>query len=250
MAKNENSEAAAPSRVGVWFQHHVHSVVFSLGRACRKPWATLLTVMVMALALALPLGLSIALDNLKQFAGSVQQSRDINVFLKGNVDGPGALRLAGQLRDRDDVAEVNVRTPEQGLQELRDAGLGEAIDALNDNPLPSLLVITPARARTTRAWRARWKACPRPTWCSTMRCGASAWMPGWRSARGWCRCCRSCSASVPRWWSATPCAWTSRPAAKRSACCSCSAPAMASSAARSCTWARGTAWAPARWRWP
>ncbi|EQM83796.1 hypothetical protein L681_21745, partial [Stenotrophomonas maltophilia MF89] len=116
MAKNENSEAAAPSRVGVWFQHHVHSVVFSLGRACRKPWATLLTVMVMALALALPLGLSIALDNLKQFAGSVQQSRDINVFLKGNVDGPGALRLAGQLRDRDDVAEVNVRTPEQGLQ--------------------------------------------------------------------------------------------------------------------------------------
>lgn len=55
MAKNENTEAAAPSRLGVWFQHHVHSVVFSLGRACRKPWATLLTVMVMALALALPL---------------------------------------------------------------------------------------------------------------------------------------------------------------------------------------------------
>jgi cell division transport system permease protein len=104
-------------------------------------------VMVMALALALPLGLSIALDNLKQFAGSVQQSRDINVFLKGDVDGPGALRLAGQLRDRDDVAEVNVRTPEQGLQELRDAGLGEAIDALNDNPLPSLLVITPGQGK-------------------------------------------------------------------------------------------------------
>ena len=37
MAKNENSEAAAPSRVGVWFQHHAHSVVFSLGRAFRKP---------------------------------------------------------------------------------------------------------------------------------------------------------------------------------------------------------------------
>jgi len=50
MAKNENSEAAAPSRVGVWFQHHVHSVVFSLGRACRKPWATLLTVMVKTVA--------------------------------------------------------------------------------------------------------------------------------------------------------------------------------------------------------
>ena len=100
MAKNENSEAAAPSCVGVWFQHHAHSVVFSLGRACRKPWATLLTVMVMALALALPLGLSIALDNLKQFAGSVQQSRDINLFLKAELDGASADALATELRAR------------------------------------------------------------------------------------------------------------------------------------------------------
>ena len=44
----------APSRLGVWFAHHLHSVVFSLGRALRKPWATVLTVAVMALALALP----------------------------------------------------------------------------------------------------------------------------------------------------------------------------------------------------
>ena len=67
-----NAEPATPSRLGVWFAHHLHSVVFSLGRALRKPWATALTVAVMALALALPLGLSIALDNLKVFAGSVQ----------------------------------------------------------------------------------------------------------------------------------------------------------------------------------
>ena len=79
MSAPTNKDAAAPSRLGLWLHHHGHSVVFSLGRAWRKPWATLLTVMVMALALALPLGLSIALDNLKHFAGSVQQSRDINL---------------------------------------------------------------------------------------------------------------------------------------------------------------------------
>ena len=50
---------AAPSRLRVWWDQHLHSVVFSLGRALRKPWATLLTVAVMGLALALPLGLSI-----------------------------------------------------------------------------------------------------------------------------------------------------------------------------------------------
>ncbi len=145
MSTATNKEAAAPSRLGVWLHHHGHSVVFSLGRAWRKPWATLLTIMVMAVALALPLGLSIALDNVKLFAGSVQQSRDINLFLKASVDAAGANQVAETLRGRADVSAVTVRTPEEGLAELRDsAGLGEAIDALHDNPLPSLLIITPA----------------------------------------------------------------------------------------------------------
>ncbi|WP_422505869.1 permease-like cell division protein FtsX [Stenotrophomonas sp. GZD-301] len=146
MSAPTNKEAAAPSRLGVWLHHHGHSVVFSLGRAWRKPWATLLTVMVMALALALPLGLSIALDNLKHFAGSVQQSRDINLFLKTSVDAAGAGQVAETLRGRADVSAVVLRTPADGLAELRDsAGLGEAIDALNDNPLPTLLIVTPTQ---------------------------------------------------------------------------------------------------------
>jgi len=120
-------------------------VVFSLGRAVRKPWATALTVAVMALALALPLGLSIALDNLKHFAGSVQQSRDINLFLKTDVDAAAAQQLVTSLRARPDVGEVLLRTPDEGLAELRqNAGLGEAIDALGENPLPTLLIVTPA----------------------------------------------------------------------------------------------------------
>ncbi len=153
--RSANTTAAAPSRIGIWWQHHLHSVVFSLGRAWRKPWATLLTVMVMALALALPLGMSIALDNLKHFTGSVQQSRDINLFLKTELDSVAARALADELRARDDVAAIQLRTPQEGLDELREnAGLGEAIDALQGNPLPSLLVITPA-ARTDDARLAR-----------------------------------------------------------------------------------------------
>ncbi|MGV8961528.1 MAG: permease-like cell division protein FtsX [Stenotrophomonas sp.] len=151
MSKPVNSAAAAPSRVGVWLNHHLHSIVFSLGRASRKPWATLLTVAVMALALALPLGLSIALDNLKHFAGSVQQSRDINLFLKPEIDAAAAAVVAASLRERGDVAAVTLKTPDEGLADLRqNAGLGEAIDALGENPLPTLLVVTPALADDAR----------------------------------------------------------------------------------------------------
>ncbi|KRG68248.1 cell division protein FtsX [Stenotrophomonas terrae] len=144
-SKPENTGSAAPSRLFTWLNHHLHSVVFSLGRAARKPWATALTVAVMALALVLPLGLSIALDNLKHFAGSVQQSRDINLFLKTDVDAAAAQQLVTSLRARADVGEVLLRTPDEGLAELRqNAGLGEAIDALGENPLPTLLIVTPA----------------------------------------------------------------------------------------------------------
>ena len=135
---------AAPSRLRVWFDQHLHGLAFSLGRALRKPWATLLTIAVMGLALALPLGLSIVMDNLRHFAGSVQQSREINLFLKADVDAAAAERTAGTLRGRGDVASVELRTPEQALAGFRESsGLGEALDALGDNPLPSLLIVVP-----------------------------------------------------------------------------------------------------------
>jgi cell division transport system permease protein len=100
----------------------------------------------MATALALPLGLWLVLGNVARFSGQVQQSREIGVFLKADVDAAQAEALADRLRARDDVASVAVRTPAQGLEQLRAAGLGDAIDALgaDTNPLPALLVVTPA----------------------------------------------------------------------------------------------------------
>jgi len=136
--------SATASRPRAWLDQHLHGLAFSLGRALRKPWATLLTVAVMGLALALPLGLSIVMDNLRHFAGSVQQSREINLFLKMDVDAAAAAKLADTLRSRGDVAVVELRTPEQALAGFREgSGLGEAIDALGDNPLPTLLIVTP-----------------------------------------------------------------------------------------------------------
>jgi cell division transport system permease protein len=87
------------------------------------------------------------IPSLKHFAGSVQQSRDINLFLKTDVDAAAARQVADTLRGRADVAGVTLRSPDEGLAELRDsAGLGEALDALDDNPLPTLLIVTPAAA--------------------------------------------------------------------------------------------------------
>ena len=134
----------ARSPVSSWLDHHAWSLVASLGRMAQRPWSTLLTIGVMAVALALPLGLWAALSNVERFAGDVQQAREVSLFLKTDVGLPRARALADELRARADVALVELRDPEQGLAELREAtGLGEAIDALGANPLPSVLIVRP-----------------------------------------------------------------------------------------------------------
>lgn len=132
------------ARLRSWLDHHVFSLVASLGRMARKPWATGLTVGVMAIALALPLGLWAVLSNLAQFTGDVQASRQVSVYLVPGQPLGHAQELASQLRARADVARVDVRSADEGLAELRrHGGLAEAADALGENPLPHLLRVTP-----------------------------------------------------------------------------------------------------------
>ena len=136
------------ARPSMWFNHHMYSLVASLGRIVDKLWSTILTVSVMAVALALPFGLWLMLSNIAQFSGGVQVSREISMFLKSDIDVESAKNLAQSLRMHDAIIKVEMRTPEQGLEQLRANGLGEVIDALaietmEENPLPSILIVTP-----------------------------------------------------------------------------------------------------------
>ena len=145
---NERAEKVQASRVGAWLDHHGYSIVASLGRLLRKPWATLLTVGVMAVALALPLGLWLVLGNMARLGGEVRESRDIAVFLKMDVDAAKAEAIAASLRARSDVARVERVTPDQALEQLRARpDLAEAIDALGADAaqaaLPSVLRVSP-----------------------------------------------------------------------------------------------------------
>jgi cell division transport system permease protein len=147
-ANERTGNAMQASRFGAWMSHHGYSIVASLGRMLRKPWATLLTVGVMALALALPLGLWLVLGNMARLGGEVQASRNVDVFLKQDVDAAAATALAGTLRQRGDVAAVVLVTPDEALAQLRSRpDMAAAIDALGSDAaraaLPSVLRVSP-----------------------------------------------------------------------------------------------------------
>jgi cell division transport system permease protein len=146
------ARTAVRSGPGAWLDHHAYSVVASLGRVLHKPWSTALTIGVMAVALALPLGLWLALANVERFAGEVQASRQLSVFLKQDTAPARVAELVAVLGGRADIGGVEHRTPDQGLAELRErSGLHEAIDALGENPLPHVLIVTPAGDETLLA---------------------------------------------------------------------------------------------------
>lgn len=138
------SSGSLRHRFRAWREQHLYSLVSSLGRLFQRPFATLMTVGVMAVAIALPLALAIGLANVQRLSGSLQASREIGLYLQPGIDAVQAERLATELRARRDVAAVTLRTPAEGLDEFRQlSGLGEALAQLGDNPLPTVLLVTP-----------------------------------------------------------------------------------------------------------
>jgi cell division transport system permease protein len=131
-------------RLRAWREQHVYSLVSSLGRCLQRPIATLLTVGVMAVAIALPLGLALALANVERLSGSVRESREVSAFLKLDINAGQAQQLAEELGQRPDVAIVTLKTPAQGLEEFRRMSeLAGALELLDGNPLPTVLVLQP-----------------------------------------------------------------------------------------------------------
>lgn len=132
------------TRWNAWIRQHRQSFHASLSRLIARRWSTALTILVMGIALALPLLLFVMLDNARALSGGLREAREFTVFLDTKQDVASAKRYADELGRRADVLDVALRTPEQGLAEFRQlSGFSEALDVLDDNPLPSVIVITP-----------------------------------------------------------------------------------------------------------
>jgi cell division transport system permease protein len=133
-----------------WLLRHVQALLATLGRILRAPFATGLTVAVMALAMALPLAMGMLADNLRTVGSGLGQSLELSVWFRTGTAEERAAQLAGTLQKRHGVAATKLVTAKEGLAQFREqSGFGEALDALPDNPLPHLLVVTPSADATS-----------------------------------------------------------------------------------------------------
>jgi cell division transport system permease protein len=138
--------------VTAWLLRHLQTSIGSLGRLAQHKLATTLTILVIGIALALPACLHLLVSNAQIATGNWNRAVDLTVFLKRPTSAEEARRTTERIRQRRDVGEAQLILADEALKEFRrDSGFGDAIDALNENPLPHTIVVRPAAVYTNAA---------------------------------------------------------------------------------------------------
>ncbi len=127
-----------------WLERHAQTLVASLGRLVRAPFASALTLGVIGIALALPASLQLVVQNARIASSGWQSALDVSVYLQPALSERDGAQLAERVAARADVASARFVGATEGMAEFRRwSGLGQALDALQDNPLPGMIVVRP-----------------------------------------------------------------------------------------------------------
>jgi cell division transport system permease protein len=134
-----------PVLLHVYLLRHVQVALYSLGRLYRAPMASFMTAAVIGIALALPCGLYVLTGNLQTLSEQWDGGTSLSLFLRHDIGVDQAEKLADKLRQWPEIAQLQLITPQQALNEFRElSGFGDTLDALDENPLPAVLSIKPA----------------------------------------------------------------------------------------------------------
>ncbi len=133
------------NRLARYFQNHARAFFSSLGRLLTTPFTTIITVLVLAITIAIAASFYLLVKNTAQLSAGLEASNQMSVFLKQSVSDQAARRLAQQLEQRSTIAEVKFISREAALTEFKlHSGFGDALNALDQNPLPAVIQVLPA----------------------------------------------------------------------------------------------------------
>ncbi|MFA6302476.1 MAG: permease-like cell division protein FtsX [Legionella sp.] len=128
-----------------YFAYHGQAVLHSLNLLCRRPLATLMTVLVIAIALALPVLFWLFTYNLNKFTSGWQQGGHISLYVKASLNQRDQQELMKKIQNIQAVGQVVFISPQEGLAELtKQEGMHDIMRYLPDNPLPAVIEVTPA----------------------------------------------------------------------------------------------------------
>ena len=131
--------------IAFWVQN-IRQIVTSIGEIWRTPVASAMTIAVMGLSLTLPATLHIIVKNVQSINLEWDSAAEISLFLN---DGLSQQQIAGAMRRiqaYDEVEKLIYISKEDAVEEFKkESGFGQALDYLEQNPLPASFIVTPVK---------------------------------------------------------------------------------------------------------
>ncbi|MCY4425899.1 MAG: permease-like cell division protein FtsX [Halieaceae bacterium] len=142
-----------------WLSHHWACAVASIRHLLHTAFTSAMTWLVIGIALALPVSMLIALDNAHRFSSRLDSPVQLSLFLDPEQTLAAAWQLQQTLEEREDVASTRLVTKEEALREFQElSGFDDILLHLEENPLPHLIVVSPADPRMSAGAAANWQS--------------------------------------------------------------------------------------------
>lgn len=127
--------------------NHAHGLFSSLGRLSRAPFTSAMTLLVLAVAISIAAGFYLFIANIQQLTGNLESSNRISLFLQDNINENAGRKIAEHFKQNPRVEEVKFITKKQAIEEFKaNSGFGDALNALDSNPLPNVIELLPRDA--------------------------------------------------------------------------------------------------------
>jgi len=149
--KNPGTSISKINLLSAYFLQHVQAVRAAFSQLSFSPLSTLMTFIVIGISFALPLGLFVIFKNVSGLSSGLKGTAQISLYLKKQATRGEVEDVINLIKKDNSVQSFRYISPEEGLKSFEGRlGLDTVLKTFKENPLPSVIVITPIeRDRTT-----------------------------------------------------------------------------------------------------
>ncbi|MER2490886.1 permease-like cell division protein FtsX [Catenovulum sediminis] len=148
--KQRNPKGASQRKLGLIGRvvgvivSNIRQILTALGEIWRDPVPSILTVAVLGVSLTLPSVMYVVVKNAEQVEQHWQNAAEISLFLQQDLTSQQLSTFVKQIELHAQVEKIQLISADDALQEFEQlSGFGGALQMLDKNPLPNVLLVTP-----------------------------------------------------------------------------------------------------------
>lgn len=146
------SKVSLGGRIRATLSQHIHQFSASFFELWKTPFATLMTILVLGIALSLPTVFHVLYKNVERVSGEWDSASEVSLFLKKGISEERVQVLINKLGLYNDIETVTYISRHQALEEFKEmSGFSKALNYLDENPLPDVLVVIPVHSAMNTA---------------------------------------------------------------------------------------------------